>query len=89
MIAWPTEGRPSITSFTSSDASPTVAGRTVTFNVRVGEAWVRISSSRWIFSGGEWSVAQELERQLLVRLAAHDRWQLRRSRMGPQRRCYG
>jgi hypothetical protein len=58
VIAWPTEVRPSITSFTSSAASPTVAGTTVTFNTSASGGVGAYQFKWWIYSGGEWSVAQ-------------------------------
>jgi hypothetical protein len=49
---------PAITAFTSSVASPTVAGTTVTFNTVASGGQGAYEFKWWVFSGGSWSVAQ-------------------------------
>jgi hypothetical protein len=49
---------PAITSFTSSVASPTAAGTTVTFSTAASGGVGSYQFKWWILSGGTWSVAQ-------------------------------
>jgi hypothetical protein len=50
---------PAITSFTSSVASPTTTGTTVTFNTTVAGGLGPHQFKWWVFSNGDWSIAQE------------------------------
>jgi hypothetical protein len=58
VIGSATDVPPAITSFTSSIASPTTAGTTITFNAAASGGVGAYQFKWWIWSGGTWSVAQ-------------------------------